>query len=222
MKYNQFLKEKNEHLKNSHLISIISEYLDLLPFELKLTKKTNLFKNNKNLNKYYFSYFHNTIIYDEENNKLYFSNFTNNLTKNDINNLIYSLETFFNDFNIDSFELVKNNVEILNFIDDYTINGYLFDKDLIISYDLHFRDNKNNMNFVDNKIKIRIFNSELTINYYLFNKNKNKYYAISKTKTSKDFYKCIEHVIYEVYLKELYPEGKKSSKKLQLIKMDRY
>ena len=116
-------------------------------------------------------------------------------------------------YSVDRFELVKNNVDILNFIDDYTFNGSLFNKDLIISYDLNFGDNKN-------KIKIRIFNSELTINYYLFNKT--NLYSVSKTKSSKDFYKCIESVFYEVYLKELYPEGKKSLKKLKLIKMDRY
>ncbi len=212
MKYNEFLKEKNEHFKNAYLIDLISNYLDLIPFELKLNKKTNN-SNNKNLTKYYFSYFHSTIVYDEENNKLYFSNMTNHLTKDIIFNFINSLEKFFNDFNIGDFELVKNKVDILNFIDDYTFNGSLFNKDLIISYDLNFGDNKN-------KIKIRIFNSELTINYYLFNKS--NLYSVSKTKSSKDFYKCIESVFYEVYLKELYPEGKKSLKKLNLIKMDRY
>lgn len=215
MKYLEFLENQNEKIKTNYLIEYISNYLELKTSELKFLNRVNI----KNLTTFYhFSYLNNNIIYKEEKNKLsilnklILSNLSNNLTKNDVSNLTCSLEKFFNDFNIDNFELLNNKVEIFNFIDDYTINGSLFDKDLLISYDLNFGNN-------ENEIKIIIQNSYLTINYNLLNKKNN---FISKTKSSKDFYKCIEDVFYEIYLKKLYPEGKKSLKKLNFIKMDRY
>ena len=168
-----------------------------------------------------------TAIYNVKENKLQFKLSETNLNvfqyMNHFKKFINEFNKFINEYTIsDMYKnypniFTINDFKIENFLDCYTFNGTLFDKKVTTIFKFNIEDTKT--------IYCYIIDNELQFSYYtpIFSKNNLKIKThIKKNISSHSFYDLIEQCFYDNHFKYLYPEGRRSKRKLELIKMQQY
>lgn len=168
-----------------------------------------------------------TAIYNVKENKLQFKLSKTNLNvfqyMNHFKKFINEFNKFINEYTIsdmysnDSNIFIINDFMIENFLDCYTFNGTLFDKKVTTSFKFNIEGTKT--------IYCYIIDNEIQLSYYIPVTSKNNLKIKTHTKktiSSNSFYDLIENCFYDNYFKYLYPEGRKSKRKLKLIKMQQY